>query len=257
MLRLRISCAYALAGVSIPILLYVIVYAVARDSILLRSPFEVAAAGARIIRGELWPHVGATSLRWLFALVGAAFGGVLLGIVLRLSSRLWIIARPALDFFRSTPATTYAALVMILVPLGTAIQITALIANLLIMTLYTALALEQAMADETRLFVARFHGAGTVQLFRSVIIPRALPMVLDGMQVILSLSLIYVIALEAIIGGSDKGLGIYVFELKGALRIAEMYAVIYCAGLFGFVANWLFGAIRPILHPWHKIHDRG
>jgi len=248
--RRELISYHLLFGLSSPVIVYCLLYWILPDSLLLKNPLDVLFSLRTLVRGDSSFHIIATLTRWLSCLTAAVLLGVIAGTLARVNRHIWLVLRPAVDFLRSTPAVTYAAFCMILVPLGMVVPVTAIVANGTIMIVYTALALEHGLKQEDRLLVARCLKARGVRLYMDVILPGALPVILDGVQVIVSLSLIYTIMLEAVIGGSRYGIGVLVFELKSALRLSEMYALIYVSGVLGFAANVTFSQLRSRLHPW-------
>lgn len=241
-----------LAGLAVVPLAYTGLWLTFQGSMLVRPPSEIITALSSLLtKDDFWRHLGATSWRWVAVVVLAVAVGSPLGMLLRVNARVWRVARVSVDYLRSTPAVTYSAIFFLVVPIPLVSSAVACFACLLIMIVYTALALEQALQNETRILTARTLGARGLRLFARVVLPDALPHIMNGAQVTMSLALVYVIAMEAIIGGADAGLGGYVFELKDKVRYAEMHAAVFLTGLVGFAANVGFAALRRnVIHPW-------
>ncbi len=244
--------AYLLLGLAVVPAGYTLLWAFHEDHILLRSPREIASASVQLVSsGELWPPLRGTLGRWGGVVLLSSLVGLTLGVLLRSQRWAWALFRPTIDYLRSTPAVTYSAFLMLLMPIAFVSSAVASIACTLVMIVYTALALERALQNEVRILTARALGARGVRLFFRVIFMDALPQTMDGVQVVISLALVYVIAIEALLGGVDAGLGAFIFDLKGVLRLSEMYALVFLTGVLGFLANLLFSGLRQsVIHPW-------
>ena len=81
--------------------------------------------------------------------------------------------------------------------------------------------------------------------------PHALPEIIVGIRMGLSITLIGLIVSEMILGGK-YGLGKRIFELGMLYHTADMYATIFVVGFLGYMFNKLF------VHLEHKVvHWRG
>ena len=190
--------------------------------------------------------VGDTFLRTILAFSLAAIigvsGGLLLGVIPALRSAL---AFPV-HFLRSIPATALIPLFIVLVG-ASARGALALAASgsVLIVLAYTVLGV--ANVSPSRIAYARTVGASQLQMLRTVMFYEALPSIVTGLRVSISLSLILTIVAEMVMGGD--GLGNLISEYRLGAEYPSMYAAVTITGILGFALNQ-FGELvdRSLVH---------
>ncbi|QSG07544.1 ABC transporter permease [Halapricum desulfuricans] len=103
--------------------------------------------------------------------------------------------------------------------------------------------------------VARDNGAtSTYRLFREVLLPGSLPLVLVGLRLGLSTSLLIVVAVELVAGGS--GLGNFLWIAWMSYDITALYAGLVVSAVLGIAFTYGLGAIERRLVPWHADNRR-
>ncbi len=91
-------------------------------------------------------------------------------------------------------------------------------------------------------------GADRWQIFRRVVVPGALPLILSGLRVSLALSFIVMFATEMI--NSRSGLGHLIREAENSLRFDLMYVSLLSIGILGYAGDWLLRMARARLLAW-------
>jgi NitT/TauT family transport system permease protein len=98
--------------------------------------------------------------------------------------------------------------------------------------------------------VARDNGAtSTYALYREVLLPGAMPLVLVGIRLGLSTSLLIVVAVEFVAGGD--GLGYVLWTAWLAYRLADLWAALVAVGTIGVAVTYGLAAIQRFLVPWN------
>jgi NitT/TauT family transport system permease protein/sulfonate transport system permease protein len=97
---------------------------------------------------------------------------------------------------------------------------------------------------------ARNMGAGRWQVFRKVVLPGALPMVLAGVRVSLALSFILLFSTEMI--NARSGLGSLIRQAESSLAFDLMYVSIVAIAILGWTGDRLLRAIRARLLAWQE-----
>jgi len=208
------------------------------NPLLLPSPPGVGVAMAHLATTgagmrELWltvQHV--ITAFFVSALVGVPLG-CLLGLV-RPVSELFELP---IDFLRSLPAPAIYPVFMLFLGVGEmSIVSVATFASALVITVYSMHGVRNCSV--MRLKAAKSLRLKPLQMLYRVILPEALPNIVGGLRVSLSLSVILVVVLEMFTGGSP-GIGRRVFDSSQTFRIKEMYAAIAMIGLAGYGLNKL------------------
>jgi ABC-type nitrate/sulfonate/bicarbonate transport system permease component len=96
-------------------------------------------------------------------------------------------------------------------------------------------------ADRTLVTAARSMGASDYQLFRHVLVPAALPVILAGLRMGFTVALLSIIGSETI--ASLAGLGHHIVELAEGMDMPRMFAyiafVVVIAGLLNGIVSFL------------------
>jgi ABC-type nitrate/sulfonate/bicarbonate transport system permease component len=96
-------------------------------------------------------------------------------------------------------------------------------------------------ADRVLIWSARSMGAGRVRVLRDVVLPSALPELLNGIRTALALAFILLVSSELIV--AQQGLG-YLIGFLGASGAYEgMFAVVLTVAMLGFVADRAYGVL--------------
>jgi NitT/TauT family transport system permease protein len=81
--------------------------------------------------------------------------------------------------------------------------------------------------------VARHYGASRAGTFRRVVLPGALPMILVGLRLALTIGLVIAIALELV--AANDGLGAWIWRAWQTFSIEDLWAGLLTASVFGIV----------------------
>ena len=98
--------------------------------------------------------------------------------------------------------------------------------------------------------VARNYGASQWKIFRRVVLPANLPLVLTGVRLALTMSLTITIVVE--IRWGSTGLGTNIWLAWETLRTQILYAVVAVLSLLGMTFNFSLLALTKLLVPWHQ-----
>lgn len=199
---------------------------------ILPAPLTVAQRFVRAwTDGTMWPHFSATLVE---VLLGFAIGAVLalvVGVLLARSRLAERLLSPYLVAAQATPVLALAPLIALWFGTG-------LLSKLVITTLIVFFPVAVATmvgirsVDPRLLEMARSFRARGSQLVTRVEVPAALPAILGGMRVGITLAVI-----GAIIGewaGGDRGLGVLINISRGSLfDIPLMFATLATLALLG------------------------
>lgn len=196
--------------------------------------------------GNIFPDLASTLLRFLIGFLLAGFLGISLGLILGYAERLYRAFEFLIDFLRSIPVITLFPLFMLLFGLGDRAKV-AIVAFSCGLILLISTMDGVRNANRTRLMTAKLFKASWLKTFRRVIFPEALPEIVTGVRLALSIGLVVVVATEMFVG-TKHGLGRRIYDASFVMYIAEMDAVILLAGFVGYGINKLFSLIARNVH---------
>lgn len=179
--------------------------------------------------------------------MGAVLAAVPAGIVLGRSERLHGYLRPSVDGLRTLPAAAIVPLAILLLGIDDRMQIAVGAFGtawpILLATIDGVHAVGPVMRDTIR----TLH-LSPATAFGKVILPAALPHVLTGARISLSITLVLAVTVEMIAGSS--GLGFYVLDAERSFRFGEMYGGVAVLAAIGAGANGLMRLLERRLVYW-------
>lgn len=237
----RRSRARRLVAVAWPIVASLAVFLVAWQAVvfigsyppfILPGPLTVAQRFVRAWSdGTMWPHFSTTLVEVLLGFAIGATLALVVGILLARSRLVERLLSPYLVAAQATPVLALAPLIALWFGTG---LLSKLVITTLIVFFPVAVATMVGLrsVDPRLLEMARSFRATPSQVVTRVEIPAALPSILGGMRVGVTLAVI-----GAIIGewaGGDKGLGVLINVARGSLfDIPLMFATLLTLALLG------------------------
>jgi NitT/TauT family transport system permease protein len=103
-------------------------------------------------------------------------------------------------------------------------------------------------SDQTLLWSARCMGASRLRVLRDVVVPSAMPELLNGIRTALALSFILLVSAELIV--AHKGFGYLIGVLGSNGSYDAMYAVVLTVAFLGFAADRIYLAITERVLQW-------
>jgi len=203
---------------------------------------------------QVWPTTDfltsvAASLERLAAgyALGAGIGiaaGLLMG-SLRAARRT---LEPLVEFLRVVPPVAIVPAVIVVLGLGNGMRIAVIAFAVCFPVLVNTVEGVRAVAPETRDTAAMLHLGLAETIFR-IYLPAALPSIVAGLRVALSIGVIMVVISEFV--GASDGIGHYILFQQSQFNVPEMYGGILFLGLLGYVLNRLFLLVEDHLLSWH------
>ena len=102
--------------------------------------------------------------------------------------------------------------------------------------------------DRTLVTAARSMGASDYQLFRHLLVPAALPVILSGLRMGFTVALLSIIGSETI--ASLAGLGHHIVELAEGMDMARMFAYIAFVVVIAALLNGLVSFLEARGRRW-------
>ncbi|OAK64879.1 ABC transporter permease [Variovorax paradoxus] len=197
--------------------------------------------------GELLGFTQATVGRMIEGWLLASLFGVLLGAAIGVSPSVRAWVQPTLEFIRPLPASALLPLAISIFGLnpGMVLFVVAFGAMwpVLLATVHGFAAVEPRLSE-----VARCLQMSRAAYIWKMGLPNAMPDILAGMRLALTIALIVAVVGEMI--ASQSGLGQAILLAARAFRASDLFAGIVLLGLIGFASNALLAFAEQRLLRW-------
>lgn len=244
------SWALTIASLLVPLAAWTLlsVSGVVKTRAFLPTPTAVVAAlGDMISTGELWTDAAASLSR-----VGIGFGfaiaiSVPLGILMGSFRAAQAACEPMISLLRYLPAAAFIPLFILWLGLGEASKIGLLIVGVVFFnTLMTADVVR--VVPRALLEVSYTLGARRGEVLRKVLIPHALPGMIDAMRVNAAAAWNIVVVAELI--ASTSGLGYRIVRSQRFMQTDRIFAVLVVIGVIGLTIDLSLRLLRDRVGRW-------
>lgn len=224
----------------------------------LPAPADVVDAGRRFFTGDTGralpgvvpfegaglTHIAASVRRWVVAYAIAVLIGVPLGLGLGLSTVFRRLFDPLVQALRSIPVTAWLPISLAWFGLGEGsaryLVFVGAVFPIVIATADSALRVPRPLVD-----AARMLGTPRRDLARRVYVPAALPGIVTGMRLGLTLGWMSVIVGE--LSGQREGIGAMMFAARAAIQTDQIIVGMAAFAVLGLAGDLLLrAAARPI-----------
>ncbi|QGP93582.1 Putative aliphatic sulfonates transport permease protein SsuC [Neomoorella glycerini] len=213
----------------------------------LPPPGAVARAAVDLAANGLISDIGISFFRVTTGFLLAAAIGVPLGILMGSLKVAEAFFEPLLAFFRYMPASAFIPLTIIWLSIFEAQKIgvvfIGIFFQLVLMIMDVTHNVPQDLID-----TAYTLGARPLEVFRRVILPAALPGIMDTLRVTLGWAWTYVIVAELV--AANSGLGFLIMNAGRQLSTPDMFVGILTIGVLGIICDMAFKALNRLLFPW-------
>ena len=218
------------------------------DARFFPAPSSIIGTFADLLTsGELFRHVGASLKRVLLGFLVGGAPALGLGLIMGLSRWARAALNPIISATYPIPKSAILPLVMLIFGLGDASKV-ALVAIgvfylVLINTMAGVLNIPSIFLD-----VGRNFGASRLQVFRTIALPGALPLVFAGLKLGLGIGLVLIVIAEIV--GARNGIGYMIWQAWTIFQVERMYVGLVVIAILGWLAALLLDAIERLLIPW-------
>jgi ABC-type nitrate/sulfonate/bicarbonate transport system permease component len=180
---------------------------------------------------------------WLLA----SLVGIVIGAMIGVSARARAYVEPTLEFLRPLPASAMMPVAIALLGL-TDLMVLAVIAFGALWPMLLA-TVHGFAAVEPRLYqVSRALALSRTEVIWKIALPSAMPDILSGMRVGLTIALILAVVGEML--ASRPGLGQAILLAARSFQAADLYAGVILLGLIGYVSGTALSLIERRLLRW-------
>lgn len=201
-----------------------------------------------VFAGIILPDLQATCYRWAAGFFLGTLSGLLIGLVLGISPRIYRAFELPIEFFRAMPVTAIFPLYLVFLGIGDESKIAMAFTPTFLLMLINA-AYGVSHSPHSRQHMAKVFGATHWQIFRKIIFFDALPQIFIGLRHAVSLSLIVTVVSEMFIG-TELGLGQRVYDSYLTNQTPTLYALLILLGIMGYLMNKLVITIEKKFIFW-------
>jgi len=198
---------------------------------------------------DVLPSLARVLLAW--ALAGSC--GIVVGAVMGLARRLAGFIEPLVHFLRAVPPPVILPIFLIFFGVGDAMKVL-FIAFSIVWPVILNTAKGVRSVEPLQLEAAAVLSVRGMRRLRLIILPSALPEVLAGLRIALSLALVLMVISEMV--AATGGIGFQVLQTQANFNIGGMWAAMMMLAAAGVVFNTLFMALERELLRWHpNVHN--
>jgi ABC-type nitrate/sulfonate/bicarbonate transport system permease component len=220
------------------------------DSQALPPLTHVGVAWVDLVRdGELVDNGVASLYRGAMGLLLAVVVGGGLGILMARWRLLEVFVNPLVELFYPLPKSALIPVTVLWLGFGDGSKILLIFLGCMIPVTIGAYNGARG-SDQALIWSARSMGAGPMRLLWDVVVPSALPELLNGVRTALALAFILLVSSELIV--SQQGFGYLIGYLGSTGAYEGMYAVVLTVAFLGFAADRLYQLLMQWLLQWRE-----
>ncbi len=200
-----------------------------------------------LTEGDLLSKTLRTIERMIYGWLLASLLGILLGAMIGVSETARAYIEPTLEFLRPLPASAMMPVAIVLLGLSDAMVLAVIAFGALWPMLLATV--HGFAAVEPRLYqVSRALGLSHASIIWKIALPSAMPDILAGMRIGLTIALILAVVGEML--ASRPGLGQALLLAARSFQSADLYAGVVLLGLIGYGSSVLLSAAESRLLRW-------
>jgi ABC-type nitrate/sulfonate/bicarbonate transport system permease component len=220
------------------------------DSLALPPLSKVAVAWTELMRdGELVDNGASSLYRGAVGLLLAVVIGGGLGVAMARFRILDMFLNPLVELFYPLPKSALIPVTVLWLGFGDGSKILLIFLGCMIPVTIGAYNGARG-SDHALVWSARGMGANSLRMIWDVVLPSALPELLNGVRTALALAFILLVSSELIV--SQKGFGYLIGYLGSTGSYEGMYAVVLTVAFLGFGADRLYQLLIQRLLRWRE-----
>ena len=218
------------------------------NPLVLPSPAEIFTALQELWRsGDLWRHMGASLQRLAIGWSLGSTVGIAVGMIVGLSSLARAGLLPVVSALFPVPKIALLPLFIIWFGIGESSKVATIAFGAFFPTVIATYSAVDGV-DRQLIRMAQSFGVRGAALVRKVILPGALPGILSGFRISISIAIILLVAAEMI--GAQKGIGTYILTAGALFRTDQLLAGVALLSLLGVTLAWLIGVLERYFLRW-------
>jgi ABC-type nitrate/sulfonate/bicarbonate transport system permease component len=210
----------------------------------------LSGPGHRLFLGDgVFKDILPSLFRLLSGWTIAVAVGTSLGALIGRSQALNDLVDPALQFLRAIPGPALVPAFLILLGTETTMRVTLIAFGSIWPVLLNTIEGVRTV-DPLQLDTAKSFKLPAVARFTRIILPAALPKIMAGAKVSLSLAVILMVVSELV--AATTGIGYRILDAQNMLLLPDLWCGIVLLALIGFALNAIFGRVEERVLHWHR-----
>ncbi len=208
------------------------------------------AAVDLLAKGQLQVHVWTSFVEFALGFGSAVLVGVGLGTAMATRRALRDYLDPWVAFLYATPTVALAPLFILWFKLGIESKVAVIfLVSIFPILMNTLTGIEGTPPDLVE--TARSFGAKPLQIFRKVMLPSALPVIVTGMRLGVARGLVGVVVAELF--GAKAGLGFLILYAAQTFDMATLFVGVLILAFAGVLSSEALKALEVRLAPWRHM----
>ncbi len=223
------------------------------SDIFLPSPTAVMKRTGEMIKdGSLWLACLDSTKRVMVGWIWSVVVALPCGMLMANSKKFSAFIRPIMEFARYLPVVALVPLTLLYIGIGEEQKYT-------VIFLGTFFQLELMICDtvsgvdKNMINAARTLGAGRLQIYKEVILPAALPGLMDDFRMTVGWAWTYLVVAEMV--AASNGLGYMILRSQRYLATDTIFTGLIFIGIIGLVTDWIFRILSKLMCPWYERLD--
>lgn len=198
--------------------------------------------------GSLWLSCAYSTKRVMMGWIWSVVFALPCGMLMANSRKFAAFIRPVMEFARYLPVVALVPLTLLYIGIDEAQKYT-------VIFLGTFFQLELMVCDtvsgvdKNMINAARTLGAGKFQIYKEVILPAALPGLMDDFRMTVGWAWTYLVVAEMV--AASNGLGYMILRSQRYLATDTIFTGLIMIGVIGLVTDWFFRILSKLICPWY------
>jgi NitT/TauT family transport system permease protein len=197
--------------------------------------------------GMLGQHLGATLSRLGVGFVAGATSGICIGLAMGWSTPLRRSLDPIVAAIHPIPKIALFPLLIALLGIGEISKVTSIGIGAFFPALLNTIAGVRSI-NPVQIDLARNYGATSTTMFRRILLPGSLPMVMTGLRLSANVAFLSTIGIEMV--AAETGLGAILWLSWQVYRIERLYATLVVISLMGVLLALIIRRVSLRAVPW-------
>ncbi len=217
--------------------------------IFISSPTRIARTAFQMffVTGAIWRDLGWSSLEFVLGLTLAFLIGIPLGLAAGWYRRFAYAVEPFITALNATPQVAFLPLLILWVGTGLALRVLIIVLLAVLPIAINALAAVRTV-DARLVRVARSFSANEALMFRSIIVPSAVPFLLAGARLAIGRGMIGIVVGE--IYGSAAGIGAMMNQAGSRFETDKVFVGVLTIAAAGVALVELIRHIERRVEAW-------
>ncbi len=197
--------------------------------------------------GELLGHVATSLIRVTIGFALGTLPALALGILMGLSRMTRAALKPMVGALYPIPKTAILPLLLLIFGLGEPSKYAFVAIGVFFIVLLNTMAGVMNI-DPVYLDVGKNYGARSRDVFVTIALPGALPLIFAGLRLAWSNALLLIVVAELL--GARSGLGAFIWSSWQTFDIEEMFVGLVTISVIGYISFLIFDELQRWLIPW-------